>query len=125
MPAPRRSWEQLESELSFKSAAFRAHGEPPTLESVQKILTDDQAMVEFVRYRRFDPEDRERYWPEARCLAYVLQRHGPPRWVALGEAEPLERAVAALLSALAHPGEIFAESCVPSTSSSSRRSASW
>ena len=47
--------------------------------------------MKFVRYRRFDPRQRKG-WKEERYVAYLLTRQGPPRWVALGEAKPIDAA---------------------------------
>jgi CHAT domain-containing protein len=92
--------ERRVEELSRKSASFRTHTVPPTIESVQAVLPENAALVEFVYYQRIDPNSRPQRWREARYVAYVLRREGPPQWVALGEAEPIEAAVTAAMSAL-------------------------
>jgi hypothetical protein len=99
-----REVQRLEAELSLQSASFRAHEAPLTIESVQAALPINTTLVEFVRYQHFDPRNQKQQWREAPYIAYILQREGPPRWVALGEAEPSEAAVTAALSALARPG---------------------
>lgn len=95
--------EQLESELSRKSAIFRRHVEPLTVESVQAALPRNATLVEFLYYQRYEPQVQGREWKESRYIAYVLQCEGPPQWVALGAAGPIKAAVAAALSALAQP----------------------
>jgi CHAT domain-containing protein/Tfp pilus assembly protein PilF len=95
--------ERLERELNSQSAAFRGHAERPTIAAVQAALPADATLVEFVRYQRFDPRSVDRPWQEARYVAYVLQREGPPRFVALGEAAQIEAAVTAALAALSSP----------------------
>jgi tetratricopeptide (TPR) repeat protein len=87
--------ERREGELSRKSVAFAAQALPVTVERVQAALPEDAALVEFVRYHRFDPKDAAGKWKEARYVAYVLEQKGPPRWVPLGEAKPIEEAVQA------------------------------
>jgi CHAT domain-containing protein len=52
-----------------------------------------------VRYHRFDPR-QPRPWQEERYVAYLLTRQGPPRWVALGAAKPIDAAIDAVLAAM-------------------------
>jgi CHAT domain-containing protein len=92
--------ERRELDLSRQSAAFRAQLEPVTIEAVQATLPKDAALIEFVRYRRFDLKNRP-HWREARYLAYALRPEGPPQWVALGEAALIKAAVTLALEALA------------------------
>ncbi|HEU4411143.1 MAG TPA: tetratricopeptide repeat protein [Polyangiaceae bacterium] len=92
--------DRREAELSRESAAFRTQTAPVTVERVQAALPEDAALVEVVRHQRFDPKDALRPWKEAHYGAYLLRRQGPPRWVPLGEAEPVERAVRAARRAL-------------------------
>src|SRR5262249_45527782 len=47
--------EDLESGLSAASADFRAQSAPASLANVQAAVPPAAALVEFVRYRRFDP----------------------------------------------------------------------
>jgi CHAT domain-containing protein len=94
--------DDLEATLSAASAEFRAQNEPVTLANVQAALPPDAMLVEFVRYHRFDaraqpPQQEERY------VAYLLTSHGPPHWVPLGEAAPIDTAVDAVLAALQAP----------------------
>jgi CHAT domain-containing protein len=85
--------EQGEVELSRKSFTFQAQIKPLTIERVQTMLSKDAALVEFVRYRRFDPTNAADSWKEAHYVAYMLRREGPLQWVSLGKATPLEKAV--------------------------------
>src|SRR5262249_52238822 len=88
----------LEAALSAASDDFRRQAAPVTVASVQEVLPADAALVEFVRYRRFDPRSRPQPWGEEYYIVYLLTRHGPLRWVALGEAAPIDTAVAAVLN---------------------------
>lgn len=92
--------DRREAELATKSAAFRVQTEPLTVERVQATLPADATLVEFARYRRFDPKGAI-LWHEARYVAYVLRREGPPRFVDLGEAASIEAAALAARRALA------------------------
>lgn len=88
----------LESELSAASATLRAQSQPITPARLQAALPYGTALIEIVRYRRFDPRQSQQRWQEARYVAYVLQRQAPPQWVALGEAAPIDAGVDALLA---------------------------
>src|SRR5262249_49963596 len=81
--------DKLEAELSARSARFRAHVQPVTLAAVQAALPVGSALVEFAVYtpRRLQIDKPPRY------LAYVLAAEGQPKWVDLGEAETIDRAV--------------------------------
>lgn len=88
----------LELELNTKSAALGAQAQSVTPAKIQAALQNGTALVEFVRYRRFDPRQDRQRWQEARYVAYVLQRQGLPQWVALGEASPIDGAIDAVLA---------------------------
>jgi CHAT domain-containing protein/Tfp pilus assembly protein PilF len=96
---------RLESEVSARSAQFRAQNEPVTLATVQQEIPADTALVELVRYYPFDFKAKlaHGFHNPPRYAAYVLRRVGAPAWVDLGEAEPVERAVGELRHALATP----------------------
>src|SRR5262249_11211535 len=85
--------------LSAKSDEFRTQVAPVTVTAVQAEIPADAALVEFVRYHRFDPR-QPKVWQEERYVAYLLTRQGAPRWVALGEAEPIDAAIDAVLAAM-------------------------
>jgi CHAT domain-containing protein/Tfp pilus assembly protein PilF len=90
----------LEGELNAASGAFRARSEPVTLTKLQAALPSGAALVELVRYHRFDARQAQQPWQEARYLAYLLSGQGPPQWVPLGEAAPLDAAVDAVLATM-------------------------
>jgi CHAT domain-containing protein/Tfp pilus assembly protein PilF len=86
----REKSEQLEAELSRRSAEFRTFSQAVTIEAVQQLIPDDAALVEFILYRPFDIKARQQGKPH--YAAYILKSSGEPQWVNLGEAEPIERA---------------------------------
>jgi CHAT domain-containing protein len=91
--------DELEAALSAASDEFRTQVAPVTLAAVQAEIPAGAALVEFVRYHRFDPQQPQP-WQEERYVAYLLTRQGPPRWVALGEAKPIDAAVDAVLATM-------------------------
>jgi CHAT domain-containing protein/tetratricopeptide (TPR) repeat protein len=96
--AVRARIEQLESSLSAASAAFRVQSAPVTVAAIQAALPPGAALIEFVRYHRFDPVQVEPQ--DERYGAYLVTQRGPPRWVALGAAASIEASVDAALTAL-------------------------
>ncbi len=88
----------LEAELNAVSADYRAQSHPVTIAKVQSVLPDGAALVEIVRYRRYDV--RQYRWREEHYLAYMLRKQGPPQWVALGEAARIDAGVGAVLATM-------------------------
>jgi CHAT domain-containing protein len=99
-----RQKEQLESDLSQRSAEFRAQVTPLTLAVVQAAIPDNAALIEFAQYRTFDPkaESNATAYGSARYVAYVLTRH-TAHGVDLGLAKEIDSAVEALRKGLADP----------------------
>jgi CHAT domain-containing protein/Tfp pilus assembly protein PilF len=96
--------EKLEAELSTRSAALRQVVTPIKLEAVRQALPADAVLVEWFRYRPFDPKAKERaQWGAPRYVAYLLKRSGEPVAVDLGAAQPLEELVAEFRAALSDP----------------------
>jgi CHAT domain-containing protein/Tfp pilus assembly protein PilF len=90
--------QQLEAQISARSAEFRAQTQPVTLEEVQAAIPPDAALVEVVAYQPFQPQARA--WGTLRYVAYVLRHQGAPAWVDLGDATRIDREVARLRRAL-------------------------
>ena len=97
--------ENLEVEISDRSAGFYQHTQPVTLAAVQALIPEDAALVEFAVYRPFDPKapDNWKAYGEPRYVAYVLRRQGEVQWKELGEAQTINGAVNALRRALGDP----------------------
>jgi CHAT domain-containing protein/Tfp pilus assembly protein PilF len=83
--------ESLQSELSARSAEFRKQTQPVTLSAVQAALPADRILIEFVIYTPREPRTGKNKPP--RYLSYLLAAQGEPRWVDLGPAEPIDRAI--------------------------------
>src|SRR5437588_869225 len=97
--------ENLEVEISERSAGFYQRTQPVTLALVQALIPEDGALVEFAVYRPFDPKapDNRKAYGAPRYVAYVLRRQGEVQWKELGEARTTDGAVDALRRALGDP----------------------
>jgi CHAT domain-containing protein/Flp pilus assembly protein TadD len=93
---------KLENDLSYRSVEFRSASQPVTLEAVQPLIPVNAALVELVLYEPFNPKARksDEEWGNPRYAAYVLHRSGDLKWVDLGEAAPINQAVADFREAL-------------------------
>jgi tetratricopeptide (TPR) repeat protein len=90
---------QLEAELSRRSAEFRTISQPVTIAAIQQQIPTDAALVELTLYYPYDAKtDR---FGNPRYAAYILQATGTPQWVDLGEAAPIDAAAKALQNSLA------------------------
>ena len=98
--ASRTRVEGLEAALGAASLEFRAQSAPITVAKVQAALPRGAMLVEFVRYQRFAAARVQQRSQPDRYVAYLLTRQGPPRWVELGDAAPIDAAVDAALAAL-------------------------
>jgi CHAT domain-containing protein len=97
--------EKLESELSDRSAEFRAQARPVTLDVVRALIPDDAALIEFAMYHPFDPkaESNATAYGAPRYVAYVVLPHQPPRGFDLGAAAAIDDQVEQLRHALRDP----------------------
>jgi tetratricopeptide (TPR) repeat protein/formylglycine-generating enzyme required for sulfatase activity len=93
--------DDLQATLNAASAELRVRSELVTVAKIQAALPHGAALVEFVRYHRFDPRTVPAR-QEAHYVAYLLSRQGP-QWVALGEAAPIDAGIDAVLAAM-HKG---------------------
>jgi CHAT domain-containing protein len=82
---------QLEDQISRRSAEFRSLSQPITLESIQKLIPANAALVEIVRYQPFNPKAPENQrFGNPRYAVYILYPNGDIKAKDLGEAKPLE-----------------------------------
>ncbi|BAY22867.1 hypothetical protein NIES2100_26310 [Calothrix sp. NIES-2100] len=89
--------ENLEAQLSKRSAEFRITTQPVTIEAVQKLIPADTALVEFVQYKpltNIKGAKRSDRYGKPRYAAYILTSQGSTQWVDLGEAETIDREIA-------------------------------
>jgi CHAT domain-containing protein/F0F1-type ATP synthase beta subunit len=94
--------DQQEATLSRRSAEFRTTSQPVTIEAVQQLIPAEASLVELVLYDPFNAKATKpsETWGTPRYVAYVLNHSGEPKWVDLGEAEPIDQAVTAFRTAL-------------------------
>jgi tetratricopeptide (TPR) repeat protein len=94
--------DDLEAELNKASVEFRVQAEPVTIDKVQAALPRGSALVELVRYHRFDARQAtaQGQWKEGRYLAYLLFEHGSPQWVELGGAARIDAGIDAVAAAM-------------------------
>ena len=94
-----------EDAISARSAEFRAQSQPVTLEAVQRAIPPAAALVELVAYRPFNVTGRtnKESFDAVNYAAYVLRGGGPPVWVGLGEAAPIDAMISRLRAALRNP----------------------
>lgn len=97
--------ERLESEISRRSAEFRAVSQTVTLNAVQAAIPRDAALIEMAVYRPFDPkaESNSEAYGEARYIAYVLRQKGEVLWHDLGDAKAIDQSIGLLREALGDP----------------------
>lgn len=67
---------QLEAELSLRSAAFRELTQPVTIAAVQRAIPANAVLIEFIRYRPYDLQTQQ--FGEPRYGVYVLRPTGQP-----------------------------------------------
>ncbi|HKX31427.1 MAG TPA: CHAT domain-containing protein [Blastocatellia bacterium] len=96
--------ENLEARLSTRSAAFRAHLRPVTLAAIQALLPAKSALIEFALYTPWELQPEQPKPP--RYVAYLLAPQGRPRWVDLGEAAVIDRALDDWRQALCDPNRV-------------------
>lgn len=93
----------LETQLGERSPAFRHQAETVTLEYVQRAIPTDAVLVEYFRYKPYQPKAKKHAsrWGAARYVVYVLKRQGAPVAIDMGEAKPIEAAAEAFRRSVA------------------------
>lgn len=101
LDAARARVDALEEKVGARSAAFRVRLAPVTLDDVQAAVPPDAVLVEFASYRAYDAVSDS--VGGRRYVAYVLRSSGPSDWVDLGDANAIDRAIAAFRAAARSP----------------------
>ncbi|MDR7897681.1 CHAT domain-containing protein [Thermosynechococcus sp. JY1334] len=92
---------QLEAELSLRSASFRELTQPVTIAAVQRAIPANAALIEFIRYRPYDLGKQS--FGELRYGVYVLRATGQPLGRDLGTAAEIDTQVRQTRLRLADP----------------------
>ena len=97
--------EHLETEISQRSAEFRAQSQPVTLSAVQAAIPRNAALIEFASYRPFNPraENNNEAYGKPHYAVYVMREEGEAQWKELGEAQAIDASVDELRKALRDP----------------------
>jgi CHAT domain-containing protein/tetratricopeptide (TPR) repeat protein len=97
--------ERLETEISRRSAEFRAAKQRVTVAAVRAAIPVDTALIEFAIYRPYDPVlgASSKAYGEPRYIAYLIRQNGELRWHDLGSAKVINDLVANLRKALSNP----------------------
>lgn len=88
--------ENLEKQLAREIPELQLSQQEVNRDLVAAQLPDGCALVEFVRFKRFDlGAPKREQWQEDRYLAFVVMAHQPEqvRLLDLGEAEPLDQLI--------------------------------
>jgi tetratricopeptide (TPR) repeat protein len=88
--------EQLEAELSARSAGYRQAKRAVPLEDLQAALSKDSRLVDFVEYWHYSPADKKSKTKgtfESRLLGFVVAPDRPVEMVALGAMRPINEAI--------------------------------
>ncbi|MDR5639950.1 CHAT domain-containing tetratricopeptide repeat protein [Thermosynechococcus sp. PP42] len=92
---------QLEAELSLRSASFRELTQPVTIAAVQRAIPANAALIEFIRYRPYDLGKQS--FGEPRYGVYVLRATGQPLGRDLGTAAEIDAQIRQIRLRLADP----------------------
>src|SRR5215471_4163682 len=97
--------EQLEEEMSRRTAGFYQGSKTVTLAAVQAAVAEKAALVEYAAYRPFDPKaaDNQKAYGTPHYVVYVVRNQGHVLWKDLGEARAIDEAVDRLRQALRDP----------------------
>ncbi len=97
--------EELEREISHRTAGFYGQSQTVTLKAVQSAIPDDAALIEFGIYRPLVRRvgDKQKAYGEARYVAYIIRHQGEVGWRELGPSAQIDVLVASLRQALTDP----------------------
>ena len=95
--------EQLEAQISNRSAEFRTQSQPVSIEAIQASIPIGSSLLEFITFYPYNPKQHR--WEQRRYLVYILTNKGEPQWADLGNAQEMDNAVAALRSVLRKDGD--------------------
>ncbi|MEM9216642.1 MAG: CHAT domain-containing protein [Cyanobacteria bacterium P01_F01_bin.150] len=84
----------LESELTRRSAAFRVESQAVDIETIQTQIPTNGVLIEYIRYRPFNAKaDRVNEWGSDRYAVYLLFPNGRIEAIDLGDAAAINTAI--------------------------------
>ncbi|NEO19175.1 MULTISPECIES: tetratricopeptide repeat protein [unclassified Moorena] len=81
----RNQEQELVVKISRRSREFAQINQPVTIETIQQLIPEDTALVEFVEYKPLNPQKGS--FGNPRYAAYVLPSKGAPQGIDLGEVD--------------------------------------
>ncbi|MHC5727353.1 MAG: CHAT domain-containing protein, partial [Nostoc sp.] len=85
---------QLEDQLSRRSEEFRTQSQPITIETIQKLIPGDAALVELVQYQPSNPKAAlGKGFGKPRYAVYILSAKGEPKGIDLGDTETIQKTI--------------------------------
>ena len=84
----RNQEQELVVKISRRSREFAQINQPVTIETIQQLIPEDTALVEFVEYKPYNPQEDS--FGNPRYAAYVLRSKGAPQGIDLGEVDALK-----------------------------------
>ncbi|WP_397327044.1 tetratricopeptide repeat protein [Nostoc sp. FACHB-110] len=85
---------QLEDQLSRRSEEFRTQSQPVTIETIQKLIPGDAALVELVQYQPFNPKAApDKRFGKPRYAVYILSAKGETKGIDLGDTETIQKTI--------------------------------
>jgi CHAT domain-containing protein/tetratricopeptide (TPR) repeat protein len=110
--------EILESTLARHSSEFRRQVAPVTIQSVQRNIPTDAALVEWFRYTPFDPHVVGSQWGQPRYVAFLLKSSGDSEVVDIGDAQTIDGLVGEFLATVSDANR--ADIKIPATALSAK-----
>lgn len=94
--------DRLEAAASARGGGLADQLRDVRLGAAQEVIPADTAVLEFIRYRPFDPRaiGRDRRFAPPRYAAFVLRGSGEPQWFDLGLVSEVDAMIAAWRSAI-------------------------
>src|SRR5262249_51151119 len=90
--------QELESQISYRSAQLRPQLPPINLANVQMAVPKDATLIEFAVYHPYDSTTLK--FGKSRYVAYLLSHAGEPKWTDLGESESIDKLITLLRKVL-------------------------
>lgn len=97
--------EELEDDLSRRSAEFRISSQSISVDAIRAALPENAALVEFVLYEPINPKSKpsEKSLSSPQYVAYILRRKGEIQWKELGDAKTIDALIDNFRQALRDP----------------------